>query len=132
MTTYRKILEIDPDNAVAANNLAWLMSHDETGDLGEAMRLALLAKDELPNDPNITNTLGWIHYKRKSFDLALSQFQLAVNSRPDEPSFRYYLALALRAKGKMTEAKEELAKCLEADVDFPEREAADKLLKSWI
>jgi thioredoxin-like negative regulator of GroEL len=48
------------------------------------------------------------------------------------PSFRYYLALALRAKGRMTEAKEELQKCLEQNIDFPERQEAEKLLKNWI
>ena len=132
METYRKILEIDKENAVAANNLAWLIANQENGDLGEAMRLALVAKGKFPDDPHITNTLGWIHYKRKSYDLALSQFEQAVNERPDQPSFRYYLALALRAKGRMTEAKEELTKCLEKDADFPEREEAEKLLQNWI
>ena len=111
---------------------AWLIANEENGDLGEAMRLALIAKGKFPDSPHITNTLGWIYYKRKSYDLALSQFEYAVNERPDQPSFRYYLALALRAKGKMIEAKEELARCLEKDADFPEREEAEKLLKNWI
>jgi Tfp pilus assembly protein PilF len=132
METYKKILEIDKENAVAANNLAWLIAHQENGDLGEAMRLALLAKNRYPEDPHITNTLGWIHYQRKSYDLALTQFEQAVNARPDQPSFRYYLVLALRAKGRMTEAKEELTRCLEQKIDFPEREQAEKLLQNWI
>jgi tetratricopeptide (TPR) repeat protein len=132
MDTYKKILEIDEKNVVAANNLAWLIANEENGDLGEAMRLALIAKDKYPDDPSITNTLGWIHYKRKSYDLALSQFEQAVTAQPDMPSFRYYYALGLRAKGRMTEAKEELQKCLEKDIDFPERQEAEKLLKNWI
>ena len=132
METYRKVLEIDLENAVAANNLAWLIANEENGDLGEAMRLAQIAMDKFPDDPHIANTLGWVYFKRKSYDLALSQFKYAVNERPDQPSFRYYLALALRAKGRMTEAKEELARCLEKDADFPEREETEKLLKNWI
>ena len=132
METYRNILEIDKNNVVAANNLAWLIASEENGDLGEAMRLALIAQDKFPDDPSISNTLGWIHYNRKSYDLALSQFERAVTVQPDMPSFRYYLALALRAKGRMTEAKEELNKCLETKIDFPERQKAEKLLENWI
>ena len=109
-----------------------LISHDDKGDLGEAMRLALIAKDKYPDNPSIINTLGWIHYKRKSYDLALSQFERAVTVQPEMPSFRYYLALALRAKGRMNDAKEELQKCLEQNIDFPERQEAEKLLKNWI
>ena len=48
MESYRKILEIDPNNVVAANNLAWLIANEENGDLGEAMRLALIAKNKYP------------------------------------------------------------------------------------
>lgn len=108
------------------------MAHEEDADLGEAMRLALIAKNKFPDDPHITNTLGFIHYKRKSYDLAISQFEQAVNLRPDEPALRYYLVLALRAKGRMSEAKEQLTKCLEQDGDFPEREQAENMLRNWI
>jgi tetratricopeptide (TPR) repeat protein len=131
MATYRKILKIDPYNVVAANNLAWFIANEENGDLGEAMRLALLARDKFPYDPHFTNTLGWVHYKRKSYDLALSQFEQAVKERPDNPTFRYCMVLALKALYRMTEAREELEKTLELNVDFPEREEAEKLLRDW-
>jgi hypothetical protein len=60
----------------------------------------------------------------------LKEWKLSVGSVCKVWNFR--LALALRAKGRMTEAKEELVKCLEKDADFPEREEAEKLLKNWI
>ena len=64
---YAKALELNPEFAPAANNLAWMMAEEEGGDLGEAMRLALVAKEQYPEDPYIADTLGWVHYKRQSY-----------------------------------------------------------------
>ena len=59
-----------PDFAPAANNLAWLITVSKEPDLGEALRLAMTAKQQMPNDVHIIDTLGWVHYKRGSFGLA--------------------------------------------------------------
>ena len=49
----------------------------------------------LPTQPNVADTLGWVHYKRKSFPLAITQFKQALESSPDDPNIRYHLALAV-------------------------------------
>jgi len=126
---YSKVLELDSEFAAAANNLAWLMANSPGGDLGEALRLALAAKEIAPDDPYITDTLGWVHYKRGAYKLALTQFSMATEKRPDIPILRYHLALALYADGQTDRAKEELKKCLEMGKNFPEYAAAQKLLK---
>ncbi len=126
--SYRKALEINPQFAPAANNLAWGLAQEENADLGEALRLALLAKEKLPEDPLITDTLGMIHYKRGSYQLALTQFAFAVEKRADNPTLRYHLALALYKDGQYQKAKHELEKCLQTKSDFPDREDARKLL----
>lgn len=125
---YKKALEIEPKFAPAANNLAWSLAQDDDADLGEALRLALLAKKQLPEDPFITDTLGMIHYKRGSFKLALTQFVFAVEKATDNPTLRYHLALALHGDGQHEKAKQELEICLQTDIDFPDREDARKLL----
>ena len=84
---YKKALDLDPEFGAAANNLAWLMAEEEGGDLGEAMRLALVAKEQYPDDPYIADTLGWIHYKRQSYGLALSQFVQAATGLPENLRF---------------------------------------------
>ena len=106
---YAKALELNPEFAPAANNLAWLMAEEEGGDLGEAMRLALVAKEQYPEDPYIADTLGWIHYKRQSYGLALTQFVQAANGLPDNLTVQYHLALALKANERDDEAREILA-----------------------
>ena len=125
---YLRVLELNSEFAAAANNLAWLMDNSPQGDLGEALRLALSAKENAPDNPYITDTLGWVHYKRGSQKLALTQFSMAIEKQPYNPTFRYHLALALHADGQVAKAKKEIKKCLESDKDFPERADAKKFL----
>ncbi|MEN8258469.1 MAG: tetratricopeptide repeat protein [Thermodesulfobacteriota bacterium] len=126
--SYKKALETNPRFAPAANNLAWDLAQEEDADLGEALRLALVAKEQLPEDPFVTDTLGMIHYKRGSYRLALSQFSFAVEKDRNNPTLRYHLAMALYRSGEHGKAKQELEKCLQTDHDFPDREEAKTLL----
>ncbi|MEW6289093.1 MAG: tetratricopeptide repeat protein, partial [Thermodesulfobacteriota bacterium] len=129
--TYRQLLERDPKFAPAANNLAWLLTQEANPDLGEALRLALIAKERLPNDPNISDTLGFIHYKRDAYDLATTQFREALVALPNVPTIRYHLALSLKGQGADDEALRELKECLRENIEFPERKEAMELLRSW-
>lgn len=132
MAAYKKVLEISPDFAPAANNLAWMLAESKNPDLGEALRLAMLAKQQQPDDPQIIDTLGWVHYKRGSFTLARNEFALAVQKQADLPVLRYHLALALFGEGKKAEALKELEKSLAAGgTDFQERGEAEATLQQW-
>ena len=128
---YSKVLNRDPHFAPAANNLAWLIVHENMPDLGDALRLALVAKERFPEDPNISDTLGYIHYKRNAFDLATTQFRLALEDLPHVPTIRYHLALSLKGQGADDEALKELEQALQSETAFPEQEEAKKLLETW-
>ena len=121
---------MNPEFAPAANNLAWMIAEEEGGDLGEAMRLALVAKEQYPEDPYIADTLGWVHYKRQSYSLALTQFVQAANDLPDNMTVQYHLALALKAEGEIDKARETLTAVLASGSEFPEKDAATKLLQN--
>ncbi len=125
---YKKALEIQPDFGPAANNLAWLISSDPNGDLGEALRYAMIAHKELPDAPQIADTLGWVHYKRGSNTLAIPQFELALSKIPGDPTITYHLALALNADGQKVKARETLEDLLNREVVFAERQKAEALL----
>ena len=125
--TYRQILQINPSVAAAANNLAWLIASEEGGDLGEALRLAMQAKQELPDQPHVADTLGWVHYKRGSYPLAITQFTQALEKRPNDPVIQYHLALALRGNNKNEEAMSILQEILQPDVRFQGKESAAAL-----
>ncbi len=47
---YRSALEVNPEFAAAANNLAFYLA-DQNKEIDEALRLARMAKEKLPNSP---------------------------------------------------------------------------------
>ncbi len=125
---YEKILQLDPKFVPAANNLAWILASEEGGDLGRALQLAMLAKQGEPSNPKIIDTLGWVHLKRGSWQLAIAQFELALSSVPENPTLLYHLALAHRGSGDIDAAKETLTK-IAADSSFPEKQEVEALKK---
>ena len=64
--------------------------------------------------------MGWIHYKRGSYDLALSSFRQAAQVLSDNPTVLYHLGLAQVASGKKGAAIETLAQALALNKEFPE------------
>jgi tetratricopeptide (TPR) repeat protein len=128
---YEKVLVLQPDFAPAANNLSWIIAEETQPDLGEALRLAMIAKEQLPDEVHIIDTLGWVHYKRESYSLARNEFAQAVEKQPDMPVFRYHLALALHGENKTDQAIKELEETLSSKADFAERNDAETLLKKW-
>jgi len=131
MTLYKKVLELQPSNSLAANNLAWLMSQTEGADLSEALRLAMQAKQSLPDDPNIADTLGYIYYKRGSFPMAIMQFEAALSKQPENRNIVYHKTMASYAGGDKDQAIRELSDLLQSGKPFRERQAAQKTLKQW-
>lgn len=128
MSLYREVLTTNENYAPAANNLAWLIASDPEGDLGEALMLAMRAKQVSPDSPVISDTLGWVHYQRQSYSLAVAQFELALQSLPENMTIAYHLALALAGSGKREEAIKQLSELLDRKGDFPERSDAERLL----
>lgn len=127
---YRKALVLDPDNAIAANNLAWMLC-EENNNLNEALTLARAAKKKLPDEPEVAETLGWIYYKLKNYTLAADQLLFSVNNRKQPTAENYYrLGMALHAKGDAYHAKQTLRKSLELNSTFPGAEEARKIIRA--
>ncbi|MCC6291022.1 MAG: tetratricopeptide repeat protein [Bryobacterales bacterium] len=104
---YEKILRISPDNPVALNNLAYMMA--ESGvDLDQALTYAQRAKQKLPNNPDVSDTLGWVYIKKNLSDDAIKIFRDLLQAKPDHVTWRYHLAIALFQKGDKLQAKKEL------------------------
>jgi tetratricopeptide (TPR) repeat protein len=124
---YEATLKLDPNNGNVLNNLAYGMSeHNE--DLDQALSWAQRAKQLKPNSPDVADTLGWIYLKKNLPDNALEIFQDLVNRQPNQPTFRYHLAMAMLQKGDKTHAKEELKKSLEANPSADEKDKIRDLL----
>jgi tetratricopeptide (TPR) repeat protein len=129
VTNYRKALELDLENAVAANNLAWLFCENNIN-LDEGLTLARAAKKKMPEDPETAETLGWTYYKMKNYTLAVDQLLFSVNNRKQPSAQNYYrLGVAYYAKGDVAPAKQILRKSLDLDASYPGADEARKILK---
>ena len=111
---YRHVLELQPDNPRAMNNLAFLML--ETGDnADEALKLAqrgLLLANEPALKNSLTDTVGWAYLKKKMYEPALQTFQVLVTANPANATFHYHLGAAFYGKGDKRQARVELESAL--------------------
>jgi putative PEP-CTERM system TPR-repeat lipoprotein len=126
---FERALKIDPEAAVAANNLAWIYA--ERGDnLDIALELAETAHKRLPEVPEVNDTLGYVYYQKNMTSLAISTFKATTERSGNNPVYWYHLGLAY-ARGQDTEhAREALTKALELKPDFDGAQHARELLQS--
>ncbi len=126
-------LSVDPSAPVPANNLAWLLA--ESGEnLDQAMQLALTAKAGLPDSVEVTDTLGWVYYKKGLYSRAVSMLKEAADKQPLNVDLAYHLGLAYAKNGDGRLAKEHLEGALRARPESPlaadAREALDQIGQS--
>jgi Flp pilus assembly protein TadD len=120
---YEQSIKVDPNNALALNNLAYLIA-EGNGDLDTALTYATRAKQALPKYPEINDTLGWIYLKKNLTDNALDTFRDLVVQAPQNPVYHYHYAMALLQKGDRETARKE---CRSALADKPNKEQASEI-----
>jgi tetratricopeptide (TPR) repeat protein len=108
---YNKVLGIDPENAIALNNLAFLNAQ-AGANLDQALTFAERAKKKYPNNPDIADTLGFIYFQKNLNFEALRIFREAVQGQPKNATFHLHLAMALLRQGDKQGAREEAGKAL--------------------
>jgi len=131
MKIYRRVLELVPDQPLASNNLAWLLASQKDADLGEALRLAMQAKQSLPDSPNVADTLGWVHLKRKSYFLAIPQFEQALQNQPESGIIRYHLALAQWGNEEKENALATIKEAIQKAENDKDKAEMEQTLASW-
>ena len=99
---------------VAANNLAFIYAEQGTN-LDVALQLATSAKQRLPDDPSVDDTLGWIYYKKDMPSLAVRPLQDSLRKRPDAPEVLYHLGMTYAKLGDKVKARETLERALKLD-----------------
>jgi tetratricopeptide (TPR) repeat protein len=114
---YERAVQLDPNAAVAANNLAWIYTQNG-GNMDVALQLAQAAKRQLPNTPEVSDTLGFIYYKKNLSSLAVPLLEATVEKEPSNPEYHYHLGLAYGQIGDRTKASESLTRALALKSDF--------------
>jgi Flp pilus assembly protein TadD len=92
------------------------------------LQLAQAAKAELPDNPNVNDTLGFVYIKKQLPSLAVPPLRLAVDKAPGDPGFHYHLGLALAQAGDKSAARQALEQALRLKADFPGAADARRLL----
>jgi tetratricopeptide (TPR) repeat protein len=113
---YEEVLAINPEAAVAANNVAWMLA-DAGEDLDRALQLALTAAASLPDTPEIMDSLGWVYYKRHEARLAIAQFERCVQKAPRIPEYHHHLGLAYVQAGDLVRGRASLQRALDRGID---------------
>jgi Tfp pilus assembly protein PilF len=124
---YEQVLRVDPDNAIALNNLAFMMA-EAGSDLDQALTMAQRARQRLPNDNLVADTLGWIYIKKNLSDTAIGIFKDLVQKEPDRATFQYHLAMALYQKGDKAEARRYCEQALRSRMEKDEERQIRELL----
>jgi tetratricopeptide (TPR) repeat protein len=113
--TYEQALLQDPNFATALNNLAWI-DCEHGGDLNMALTFAQRAKQNQPRDPEISDTLAWIEYRKGLYGEAANLLHDSLRQIPNSSLFHYHLGMVLLKTGKESEAKPILARALNSDL----------------
>jgi Flp pilus assembly protein TadD len=80
--------------------------------LDEALRFASTGVRKAPNNPNLQDTLAWVHFKKGNESAALPILSSITRKYPNDPTFHYHYGAALLRKGDRTEARGELQTAL--------------------
>ncbi len=122
---WEKIIEQDPNQVVALNDLAWACLQEKDQ---RALAFAERAYKLAANNPFVLDTLGWILLDQGNSARAVPLLQKATALAPNAAEFRYHLGMGLVKMGDKRAARTQLEQLLASDKAFPKREEVKALL----
>jgi cellulose synthase operon protein C len=126
---YQAAIAIDPQNALALNNAAWLAS-DRKDMLDRALGWAEQATRLAPEQPELKGTLAWVHHRRGDSGKALSLLQGVIQGSAKPRAETYFLLARVHAdRGEKEPATAALREALKIDSAFPQAAEAAALLR---
>ena len=113
---YRNMLEVQPNSAVALNNLAWV-----SGELKDpkALEYAEKANKLVPNQPAFMDTLAMLLSGKGEHAKALELLNQALKLQPQAAFIRLNLAKVLIKTGDKATARKELETLAKLGEKFP-------------
>ena len=116
---YQRVLELQPDNPLASNNLAYVMLQ-QGGNVDVALAMAQTARRQLPDNASSADTLGWAYYHKGVYNSAIGLFKEAVKKDPENATYNYHLGLAYARNGQAAQARQQLDRVLRIKPDSSE------------
>ncbi len=125
---YKKSLQIQPEQPVAANNLAYMMlQNGENVDV--ALTLAQTARRVMPNSPNTADTLAWAYYHKGTYAFARDLLEDAVKTDPSSAGMHYHLGMVYSKLQDKNNATTHLKKAISLAPDSPSAKEARAALQ---
>ena len=113
----RKVIQLRPDHADALNALGYTLA-DQTDRLQEAKALITRALTLRPEEPAIMDSMGWVEYRLKNFEVAIRYLKKALARFPNE-EVAAHLGEVLWVAGNKREARSIWQQGLERDPESP-------------
>jgi tetratricopeptide (TPR) repeat protein len=125
---YQQALNIEPDNPLASNNLAYVMLQ-QGGNVDVALAMAQTARRGMPDSPSAADTLGWAYFHKAVYQSAIDMFQesLRLNEKKggaDDPMVHYHLGLAYQKANQPALARQQLERALKTSPNFSDARKA--------
>jgi Tfp pilus assembly protein PilF len=126
MECYRAVLQMQPQNVIALNNLAYLLAGTMDG-LDSALQYATQARNLAPATGVVQDTLGWILFRKGQYKRSVQELEGATATLPTALP-KYHLAMAYAKNGEQGKARTMLDAALKLDPGLPEANIARSLL----
>jgi uncharacterized protein (TIGR03790 family) len=120
ISQYQEILQRQPRNVIALNNLAYAMAVHQ-GAATEAKALAEKAMALAPRESRVVDTLAWIEHLLGNTATALRLIENAARMAPTNPEIRLHSAFIHAAAGALDTAAVDLAAALALNPALGER-----------
>ncbi|EKE16925.1 MAG: hypothetical protein ACD_10C00716G0001 [uncultured bacterium] len=123
---YRTALEIQPNNPLILNNLAWVSGQLKSP---KAIEYAEKATQLSPNQPPFMDTLAMLLADKGETVKAIAMLRQALTITPQAAAIQLNLAKVLINSGKKDEARKELEAIAKLGDKFPNQAEVSKLQK---
>ena len=127
-TAYQRVLELQPDNLIAINNLAWILCENQKS-YKEALELTQRGLAKSPDYVDLIDTRGMAYYRLGQLDNAVQDFKRCVRLYPgNTPAIvtsYFHLGRCLADLGEKVNAIEQLNKALELEKELGGLDGSD-------
>lgn len=120
----KKVLEINADHAAALNYIGYTYA-DKGVKLDESLEMLTKASQLKPKDGYITDSLGWVYFKRGDLNKAIYYLLKADELSPNEASILEHLGDAFFQKGNVKKAEMYYQRAVEALVGQGKKDKKD-------
>lgn len=124
---YRAVLELQPDNALALNNVSWLLTRQQKPG---AVAMAERANQLMPDQPALMDTLASALASENQTPRAIELQKKAVAQAPEDGNLRLNLARLYIKAGDKPQARTELDSLSKLGTKFPGQAEVAQLIQS--